>query len=135
MSAATWIDLPDRSDERGGLVFIEGCRQIPFGIERVYYLYDTRDGIARGGHAHKELEQLLVAVSGRLDVVLDDGIARQRYSLCTPTRGLYVPPMTWRELECFAPGTVCLVLASRYYDESDYIRDYDAFLETTRARA
>ncbi|TFW10295.1 WxcM-like domain-containing protein [Oxalobacteraceae bacterium OM1] len=126
------IDLPKVKDPRGNLTFIESDRHIPFAIERVYYLYDVPGGSERGGHAHKELHQLIIAMSGSFDVVLDDGRDRKRMHLSRSYYGLYVCPMIWRELDNFSSGSVCMVLASNLYDEADYYRDYDAFLAARR---
>jgi dTDP-4-dehydrorhamnose 3,5-epimerase-like enzyme len=123
------IDLPKISDPRGNLTFIEGNRHSPFEIRRVYYLYDVPGGAERGGHAHNELQQLMIAISGSFDVILDDGYARERLHLNRSYFGLYIPPMVWREMDNFSSGSVCLVLASTFYDESDYYWDYDAFLQ------
>ena len=123
------IDLPKISDPRGNLTFIEGGRHVPFEIRRVYYLYDVPGGAERGGHAHKELHQLIVAMSGSFDVILDDGRERQRIHLNRSYNGLYVCPMIWRELDNFSSGSVCMVLASNHYDEADYYRDYQEFLK------
>jgi dTDP-4-dehydrorhamnose 3,5-epimerase-like enzyme len=122
------IDLPKVSDSRGNLSFVEGNEHVPFGIERVYYLYDIPNGADRGGHAHKELKQLFIAMSGSFDVVLDDGNERVRFHLDSADKGLYICPMIWRELNNFSSGSVCTVLASDRYDESDYYRDYDEYL-------
>ena len=122
------VQLPRVTDPRGNLTFIEGSAHVPFDIARVYYLYDVPGGESRGGHAHKHLQQLIVAVSGSFDVVLDDGVTRQKFFLNRSYFGLYVPSMHWRELENFSSGSVCLVLASQHYDEADYYRDYQAFL-------
>lgn len=121
------IDLPKITDPRGNLTFIEGGHHIAFPIERVYYLYDVPGGAERGGHAHKKLQQLIIAISGSFDVVLDDGQERKKVHLNRSYHGLYVSSMIWRELENFSSGAVCLVLASRPYEEEDYYRDYDAF--------
>jgi hypothetical protein len=121
------IGLPKTSDPRGNLTFIEGGAHIPFAIERVYYLYDVPGGAERGGHAHKALQQLIIAMSGSFDVVLDDGYEKKRIHLNRSYYGLYVCPMIWRELDNFSSGSVCLVLASNRYDEADYFRDYDSF--------
>ncbi len=118
------IDLPKVHDPRGNLTFVEGGIHVPFGIERVYYLYDVPGGSQRGGHAHRGLEQLIVAMSGSFDVLLDDGRERRRYHLARSYYGLYVPTMIWRELDNFSSGAVCMVLASNKYDEADYYRDY-----------
>jgi hypothetical protein len=121
------VDLPKISDPRGNLTFIEGQRHVPFDIRRVYYLYDVPGGSERGGHAHKALHQLIVAMSGSFDVVLDDGRAKRRFHLNRSYYGLYVCPMIWRELDNFSSGSVCMVLASNLYDEADYYRDYQEF--------
>jgi hypothetical protein len=123
------VELPKISDVRGNLTFIEGENHVPFDIKRVYYLYDVPGGAERGGHAHKELHQLIVAMSGSFDVILDDGHAKKRIHLNRSYQGLYVCPMIWRELDNFSSGSVCMVLASNVYEESDYYRDYDQFLE------
>ena len=122
------IDLPKISDPRGNLTFIEGGAQIPFDIRRVYYLYDVPGGSERGGHAHKELHQLIIAMSGSFDVILDDGQKEKQVHLNRSYNGLYVCPMIWRRLENFSSASVCLVLASNNYDESDYYRDYEEFV-------
>jgi len=123
------IELPKISDPRGNLTAIENGRHVPFDIRRVYYLYDVPGGESRGGHAHKQLEQLIIAVSGSFDVVLDDGYEQKRFFLNRSYYGLYVSRMVWRELKNFSSGSVCLVLASEPYDEADYYRDHAAFLE------
>lgn len=123
------IELPKVTDSRGNLTFVEGQRHIPFAIERVYYLYDVPGGSVRGGHAHKALHQLIVAISGSFDVLLDDGLKKKRFHLARSYYGLYVCPMVWRELTNFSSGSVCMVLASNLFDESDYYRDYDLFLK------
>jgi WxcM-like, C-terminal len=121
------IELPKISDPRGNLTFIEATRHIPFDIRRVYYLYDVPGGSERGGHAHKGLHQLIIAMSGSFDVLLDDGTAQRRFHLNRSYYGLYVCPMIWRELDNFSSGSVCMVLASNRYDEEDYYRDYTEF--------
>lgn len=123
------VNLPKIQDPRGNLTFIEGGRHIPFDIQRVYYLYDVPGGAERGGHAHKELHQLIIAMSGSFDVVLDDGYEKKRFHLNRSYNGLYVCPMMWRELENFSSGSVCMVLASNKYDESDYYRVYKEFMK------
>lgn len=122
------IDLPKIADARGNLTFVEGNNHIPFDIRRVYYLYDVPGGAERGGHAHKELHQLIIAMSGSFDVVLNDGNETRRIHLNRSYFGLYVCPMIWRELDNFSSGSVCMVLASNTYAESDYYRDYDEYL-------
>jgi dTDP-4-dehydrorhamnose 3,5-epimerase-like enzyme len=122
------IKLPVVRDRRGNLTFVEGDRHAPFEIRRVYYLYDVPGGATRAGHAHRGLQQLLIAVSGSFDVVLDDGRTREVVTLNRSYIGLYIPQLVWREIENFSSGSVCLVLASEHYDEADYIHDYDEFV-------
>jgi len=122
------IDLPKITDQRGNLTFVESGHHIPFDIKRVYYLYDVPGGSERGGHAHKELQQLIIAMSGSFDVVLDDGTEKKRFHLNRSYYGLYVPTMLWRELDNFSSGAVCMVLASNHYDEKDYYREYGDYL-------
>lgn len=119
-------------DARGALTFIEGNRHVPFPIERVYYLYDVSTSASRGGHAHKELQQLIIAVSGSFTVILDDGTQKKSFTLNRPYEGLYVCPMIWREIFDFSSGALCLVLASAHYDESDYYRNYNTFIESIK---
>ena len=126
------IDLPKIGEPRGNLTFIEGGRHIPFEIKRVYYLYDVPGGAERGGHAHKELHQFIIAMSGSFDIVLDDGREKKRFHLNRSYYGLYVCPMIWRELDNFSSGSVCMVLASNLYGESDYYRDYNDFLRAIK---
>lgn len=128
------IELPRINDPRGNLTFVESHRHVPFDIQRVYYLYDVPGGAERGGHAHKELQQLIIAMSGSFDVVIDDGKERRRHQLNRSYYGLYLPPMTWRELDNFSSGSVCMVLASLPFDEADYFRDYDAFRKVVLSR-
>ena len=123
------LSLPKISDPRGNLTFVEGGIHIPFNIQRVYYLYDVPGGAERGGHAHKDLHQLIIAMSGSFDVILDDGTKKQRHHLNRSYSGLYVCPMIWRELDNFSSGSVCMVLASNRYDENDYYRNYETFIK------
>lgn len=123
------IQLPKITDPRGNLTFIEGNSQIPFEIKRVYYLYDVPGGGERGGHAHKNLTQLIIAMSGSFDVILDDGENRKRVHLNRSYQGLFVCPMIWRELDNFSSGSVCLVLASNLYSEDDYFRHKHDFMK------
>ncbi|MCP5247124.1 MAG: WxcM-like domain-containing protein [Candidatus Accumulibacter sp.] len=126
------IDLPIINDPRGNLTFVEAGRHIPFDIRRVYYLYDVPGGAERGGHAHKALHQLIIAMSGSFDIHLDDGFAKKTVHMNRSYYGLYVCPMIWREIDNFSSGAVCMVLASNYYDELDYYRDYDQFVADAR---
>jgi dTDP-4-dehydrorhamnose 3,5-epimerase-like enzyme len=132
LSKCKLIDLPKISDPRGNLTFIEENRHFPFDIKRVYYLYDVPGGAERGGHAHREMNQMIIAMSGSFDVVLDDGFERKRYHMNRSYYALYVAPMVWREIDNFSSGAVLLSLASNFYDESDYYRDYDHFLRDVR---
>ena len=122
------IQLPKITDPRGNLSFIESGSHIPFEIKRVYYLYDVPGGSDRGSHAHKDLQQFIVAMSGSFKVNLDDGKNKKSFQLNRSYYGLYVCPMMWRDLNDFSSGAVCMVLASKNYDETDYIRDYNQFV-------
>jgi len=122
------IDLPKIHDPRGNLTFVEGNRHIPFDIKRVYYLYDVPGGATRAGHAHKTLQQVLIAISGSFDVILDDGINQKTVHLNRSYYGLYIFPLTWRVIDNFSSGAVCLSIVSDFYDEDDYIRDHKEFL-------
>lgn len=117
------------SDRKGNLSVVENGVTLPFDVKRVYYLYDVPGGESRGAHAHRELEQLIVAASGSFKVTLDDGKSKRSFFLNRPYQGLYVKPGLWRDLEDFSSGAVCMVLASEVYDAADYIRDYQEFLE------
>ena len=127
LEACRIIELPKIADPRGNLTFVEGARLVPFEFKRVYYLYDVPGGAERGGHAHKELHQFIIAMSGSFDVALDDACEKKRFHLNRSYYGLYVPPMIWREIDNFSSGSVCLVLASSVYNADDYYRDYDEF--------
>ena len=124
------IDIPKITDPRGNLAVIEGGT-IPFEMKRVYYLYDVPSDSYRGGHAHKEQLEILIAISGSFNVVLDNGIEKKTITLNKPDRGLLIKNGIWRELENFSSGSICLVLASDYYNEKDYIREYSNFIEMT----
>lgn len=128
LSKVEIIHLPCVANPRGNLTFIEGQKHIPFEIRRVYYLYDVPGGAERGGHAHKTLHQFLVAMSGSFDIELNDGFEKQKYHLNRSYLGLYIPPMTWREIDNFSSNSVLMVLASEYFDENDYYRDYSEFM-------
>lgn len=121
------INLPKIEDPRGNLTFIEGENHFPFKIERTYWIYDVPGGETRGGHAYKELNELIVALSGSFDVVIDDGKEKKIFSLNRSYYGLYVPKMMWRQMENFSTNSLALILASGAYDENDYIRDYEEF--------
>lgn len=123
------INVSKVHNEAGNITVAENMKNIPFEVKRVYYLYDIPGGEARGGHAHYELEQYIIAASGSFDVILSDGQNRKIVTLNRPNFALHVVPGLWRELDNFSSGSVCLVLASLKYDESDYIRDYDEFLK------
>jgi hypothetical protein len=126
------IELPKVIEPRGNLTFIESSNHIPFDISRVYYLYDIPAGAWRGGHAHRDCHELLVAASGSFTVKLHDGTRESTHFLNYPAVGLYVPNIVWRELCDFSSGAVCLVLASHRFDEADYVRDFDAFMAHVR---
>jgi hypothetical protein len=121
------LELPVIHNPQGNLTFVEGERHVPFRIARVYYMYDVPGGATRGGHAHRELEQVIIAMSGSFEVALDDGSEKKIMTLNRSYIGLYLPSMIWRELVNFSSGSVCMVLASANYDEADYYRDYGEF--------
>ncbi len=124
-----FIDLPKIVDPRGNLTVAEGLAKVPFDIKRAYWVYDVPAGESRGGHAHKHLKQLLIALSGSFHVMLDNGSERKTVLLNHPWQGLLIEPNTWRTLDDFSSGAVCLVLASEHYEEDDYIYEYDEFLK------
>ena len=121
------VELPKIHNRAGNITPIENLKNIPFDIERVYYLYDVPGGAERGGHAHKKLEQFIIAVSGSFDILINDGENKKIVTLNRPNYGLHITPGIWRELLNFSSGAICLVLASEKYDEKDYIRNYDEF--------
>ncbi len=123
------IDVSKVHNEAGNITVIENGINVPFDVKRVYYLYDIPSGEARGGHAHYELEQYIIAASGSFDVILDDGKNRKIVNLNRPNLALHIVPGLWRELDNFSSGSISLVLASHIYDEKDYIRDYNEFLK------
>lgn len=127
------IELPRVNDERGNLTFIEGGRHIPFAFERVYYLYDVPGGASRAGHAHRQLQQFLIAASGSFVVTVDDGEQRRDFFMNRSYYGLLIPPGIWREISDFSSGSVCLSLASHRYDEGDYVRSHKSFLAERRS--
>ncbi len=123
------INFRPSGDERGSLVALEGDRSVPFDIKRVYYIFGTKEGVSRGFHAHRNLKQVAVCVTGSCRFVLDNGKQKEEIILNSATKGLLIEDLTWREMYDFSPDCVLLVLASEYYDEADYIRDYQAFLK------
>lgn len=127
------IHFPKISDARGNLSFVESHKHVPFDIKRVYYLYDVPALAERGGHAHKQLKQVIVSIAGSFNVHLDDGKQKAIVTLNKPWEGLLITNRVWRELSNFSGGSSCLVLASDYYEEEDYYRDYDAFIQTLTA--
>jgi dTDP-4-dehydrorhamnose 3,5-epimerase-like enzyme len=133
MSLLKWLDLKILGDERGSLVAIEELKDIPFEIRRVYYIFGTKKNVSRGFHAHKNLQQLAVCLSGKCRMILDDGKIREEAWLDSSDKGLLIGSMIWHEMHDFSPDCVLLVLASEHYDESDYIRDYDDFLKQVKA--
>jgi len=132
MTNFNWIDFPPLGDSRGSLVALEGNKTIPFEIKRVYYIFDTESGVARGFHAHKQLQQVAVCVTGKCRMILDDGNVREEAWLNSPIKGLVINKMIWREIHDLSDDCVLLVLASEYYDEADYIRDYEEFLKVKK---
>lgn len=132
LSQCQIVELPRISDPRGSLTYIEGCRHIPFDVKRVYYVYDVPGGAERGAHGHRNLQQLIIAISGSFDVILDDGFEKKSFHMNRSYRGLYVAPMIWRDITNVSSGAVVLVLASEVYMESDYFRVYDEFLINAR---
>ncbi|EUJ09246.1 WxcM family protein [Methylophilaceae bacterium 11] len=129
------IELPKIHDPHGNLTFVENSSQIPFEMQRVYYVYDVPGGAERGGHAHKGLHQFIVAMSGSFDITLDDGKNKRKFHLARSYYGLYVCPMIWREIDNFSSGSVLMCLASNKYSEEDYYRNYDDFMRARWAAA
>jgi len=129
MSWVNWIDFPKLGDSRGGLIAIEGNKNVPFDIKRVYYIYATKQGVSRGFHAHKKLRQVAVCVSGYCTILLDNGTDRESVKLDIPNKGILIGDMIWHEMHDFSPDCVLLVLANEHYNEDDYIRNYQEFLE------
>ncbi|WP_036213134.1 sugar 3,4-ketoisomerase [Massilia alkalitolerans] len=129
LSKCQLLDIPKYSDPRGNLSAIEGGVHIPFDIKRVYYLYDVPGGSSRAGHGHKELQQVIIAMSGSFDVIVDDGFERKTVHLNRSYHGLYIPKMMWREVDNFSSGAVCLVLASTVYDPADYYHEHAEFVK------
>ncbi|WP_328807623.1 sugar 3,4-ketoisomerase [Nonomuraea antri] len=126
------VDLTEFKDARGRLSVVESGKDIPFDIKRAYYMYDIPDGVSRGAHGHRRLRQIIIAVAGSFEVVVDDGFDQATFVLDRPDKGLLMGPMVWRDMINYAPGTVGLWLVSEPYDESDYYRDYQEFLRDAR---
>ena len=129
ISLCTLIELPKLQDDRGNLSFIENSNHIPFNISRIYYLYDVPKNQERGSHAHKELSQAIIAISGSFDITLKDGINEKKINLSRPDQALYICPMIWRDLGNFSKGAVCMVLASHKYEKQDYIHNYESYIK------
>jgi dTDP-4-dehydrorhamnose 3,5-epimerase-like enzyme len=127
LSLIKWVDFPLLGDDRGSLIALEQNKEIPFDIKRVYYIFGTKESVQRGFHAHKKLKQIAVCVAGQCKMILDDGVNRIEATLDSPEKGLLIEESVWHEMYDFSPDCVLLVLASDYYDESDYIRDYVEF--------
>lgn len=123
------ITLPKNHQINGHLTAVSNGVEMPFDVKRIYYLYDIPGGISRGSHGHKELQQLIIALSGSFDLIVDDGKIKRTFHLSRPYTGVFIPAGLWRELNNFSSGSICFVLASELYDEADYFRNYDAFLE------
>lgn len=135
MSLINILNFKPLGDERGSLVSLEANKSVPFEIKRVYYIFGTKEGVSRGFHAHSNLKQVAVCVTGSCRFLLDNGKVREEVVLNSSTMGLVIEDLTWREMHDFTPDCVLMVLASEYYDESDYIRDYDEFLKVAKDEA
>lgn len=131
-SRAAIIQLQRFTDLRGNLSFLENWKPVPFEIKRAYWIYDVPGGETRGGHAYKENQEIIIALSGSFDVIIDDGVTKQRFSLNRSYFGLYVPKRAWREMDNFSTNSVALILSSTQYNEEDYIRDYNEFIHYKR---
>ncbi|MEQ5821816.1 FdtA/QdtA family cupin domain-containing protein [Halomonas sp. SCS19] len=132
MSLVKWVNFPVKGDERGSLVVLEASRSVPFQIKRVYYLFSTKEDVARGFHAHKELYQVAVCVAGKCRMLLDNGSEKQSVWLDSPHKGIMLEKLVWHEMYDFSEDCVLMVLADSYYDEEDYIRNYDSFLRVVK---
>ena len=132
MSLIQIVSFPPLGDDRGSLVALEALKTVPFEIKRVYYIFGTKDKVSRGFHAHRNIKQVVVCVTGSCRFVIDDGVSREEVLLNSPTKGLFIENFIWREMHDFSPDCVLLVLASEYYKENDYIRDYQEFLRITK---
>ena len=129
MNLIEWIELPNLGDHRGSLVVAEANRNIPFSIQRLYYIFAAQPDVPRGFHAHKELQQIAFCIQGSCKILMNNGKEKQEVLIGQPNKGLFIPPMVWHEMHDFSEDCILLVLASDHYDESDYIRNYDQFLE------
>lgn len=129
MNLIEWIELPNLGDHRGSLVVAEANRNIPFSIQRLYYIFGAQPDVPRGFHAHKELQQIAFCIQGSCKMLMNNGKEKQEVLIGQPNKGLFIPPMVWHEMHGFSEDCILLVLASDHYDESDYIRNYDQFLE------
>jgi len=129
------ITFQIHGDERGSLIAIENSKNIPFDIKRVYYIFGTQQGVRRGMHAHRNLEQIMICLSGSCKVLVDDGISKEIYHLSSPQTGLHIKDLIWREMYDFSDDCVLMVLASEFYDPDDYIRDYEVFLKEVRKKS
>jgi dTDP-4-dehydrorhamnose 3,5-epimerase-like enzyme len=132
MSLIKIVTPPPLGDERGSLVALEANKTVPFDVKRVYYIFGTQAGVSRGFHAHRALQQFVVCVTGKCRMMLDDGTRREEVWLDSPTKGLLIGDLIWREMHDFSPDCVLLVLASEHYNESDYIRSYDEFKQALK---
>ena len=130
LSSCKFINIPIFKDKRGSLSFLQSFQNIPFNIQRIYYIYDVPEYVIRGNHAHKNLEQLFVPINGCFDIKLDDGSESMIYHLDSNDKGLYVSSMIWRQMFNFSKNSICLVIASEMYSEDDYIRDYEEFVRS-----
>lgn len=134
LDSVRWIDLPHQTDARGVLTAIEAVKDVPFEIRRLFYMYGTPEGIERGGHAHRDTQQVVIAIAGRFTLELSDGQDSRSFALDSPTRGLYMPPMIFVRLFDFSPGAVCLVAADTHYERSKSIRTWEEFAAAARAQ-
>ena len=129
MNLIEWIELPNLGDHRGSLVVAEANRNVPFSIQRLYYIFGAQPDVPRGFHAHKELQQIAFCIQGSCKILMNNGKEKQEVLIGQSNKGLFIPPMVWHEMHGFSEDCILLVLASDHYDESDYIRNYDQFLE------
>ena len=132
MSLTSWVSFPPLGDDRGSLVALEANKSVPFDIKRLYYIFGTREGVVRGLHAHKALKQVMVCITGFCQITLDNGNITESVLLESPTQGIYVEGLIWREMSNFSSDCVLLVIASEHYDESDYVRKYDEFMDLVK---